>query len=359
MALPFLNNGSKKGRDQVIAVDLGGRTTKAVHVQRKGNDFVLTRYAILDAPIYEKTLSADLLSEHLKSVSAALEAKTKLVVLALGVNDAIVRHVEMPHMPVDDMRMVLKISPRNYLQQDLPNHVFDCHIIPPRQAAKPAEAAKATLGAPQKFRVLATGAKQQLVNDYQTAARNAGLVADVIFPGLIGPVNAFELALPQVFAKEAVALVDIGFRSTSISILNEGELIMSRVVAIGGDRLTSGLAESMGISYAEAEGIKVGMASEVQSTLESMLSPLGRELRASIDFFEHQHDRTITQAYLSGGTARSEFILATLQNEMMVECKTWDPTGFLQRELPPAQVAELEHVATQFGVALGAALAAI
>src|ERR1041385_3931113 len=357
MALPFFDRGSKK-RDQMVAIDLGGRTTKAVLLQRRNDGFVLNRYALLDAPIYEKTLSADLLSEHLKAVSAALEAKNKLVAVAVGVNESIVRHVEMPRMPADDMRLVLKNNTKNYLQQDLPNYMFDCFIIPPRMAGTAAEAAKAGAG-PQKQKVLVAGAKRQLVEDFQTAIKNAGLIPDHIVPGLLGPVNAFEAAMPEVFSREVVALVDLGFKSSSIAILSEGELALSRVMTLGGDRLTAGLAETMGISYAEAEGIKVGMAGEVQPTLESLLTPLGRELRASIDFFEHQHDRPVSQVYVSGGSARSEFILQSLQNEMMVECKTWNATGFLQMALPPQQTAEVEQIAAQLTVALGAALAAL
>jgi type IV pilus assembly protein PilM len=155
-----------------------------------------------------------------------------------------------------------------------------------------------------------------------------------------------------------VALVDIGFKSTSICLLNNGELIVSRVVAIGGDRLTTGLAESMGISYAEAEGIKVGMPAEVQSSLEPVLTPLGRELRASVDFFEHQQDKTISQIYLSGGSARSEFIVKSLEAELMAPCKTWNPTASLHLALPALQSAEIEHVAPQLTVAVGAAAAA-
>ena len=70
---------------------------------------------------------------------------------------------------------------------------------------------------------------------------------------------------------------------------------MSRVLNVGGDRLTAGLAEAMNISYAEAEGIKVGMPAEVQTHLEPVLATLGRELRASIDFFEHQQDKSISR----------------------------------------------------------------
>ncbi len=42
--------------------------------------------------------------------------------------------------------------------------------------------------------------------------------------------------------------------------------------------LTQGLAESMGISYAEAEGIKVGMPAEVQANLEPLLTAAGTRI---------------------------------------------------------------------------------
>ena len=90
--------------------------------------------------------------------------------------------------------------------------------------------------------------------------------------------------------------------------------------------MTNGLAEALSISYAEAEGIKIGMPAEVQPQLESLLLPLGRELRASIDFFEHQQDRPVTQVFLTGGSSRSEFIVQKLQQELMVECKILNPS---------------------------------
>ena len=342
----------------MMAVDLGSRTTKAVCVQRRGHGFALCGFALLDAPIYEKTLPPDLLSEHLKAVARALRPTTKYVSLTAGVNDAQVRHADLPRMPVRDMRMVLKLNSKNYLQQDLPNHVFDCHVTTRAQPPKPSDKLKEP-GGPQKQRVLVTGARQQFVEDCVQGAKGAGLIADFIVPGLVGPVNTFEKAMPEVFEKEAVALVDIGFKNSSICILLEGELILSRVVGIGGDKLTNGVAEALSISYAEAEGIKLGMPSEVQPQLESFLIPLGRELRASIDFFEHQQDRAVTQVFVTGGSARSEFIVQRLQQELMVECKILNPITFLQMQLPPQHTAEIEQVAPQLTVALGAALAAL
>jgi type IV pilus assembly protein PilM len=358
MALPFLNSAARKRRDQMLAVDLGGRVTKAVYLQRRGDGFVLSRYALLDAPIFDKTIPVDLLTEHLKAVALAMETKCKWLTLTMSVNDVLLRHVELPPMPVEDMRLVLKNNPRAYLQQDLVGYVFDCEAAAPAQKPGTGGSAKGPAGQ-QKQKVLIGGAKKQQIDDFVLAARNAGFVPDYIIPGIVGPVNAFENAVPEVFKRESVALVDVGFKSSSIAILQEGELILNRVVGIGGDRLTAGLAESMNISYAEAEGIKIGMPNEVQSVLESLLMPLGRELRASLDFYEHQQDHPVSQVYLSGGPSRSDFVVETLRRELMADCKTWNPTASLKLALSPEQSAEVEHIAPQLTVAIGAALTAL
>src|SRR2546423_1449499 len=116
MGLPNFENGRKQ-RDRMIAVDLGSRTTKAVSVQRRCDAFILSNYTVLDAPIFEKAMSPDLLAEHLKTVNQALDAKSKLLTLTVGVNDSLLRHTEMPRMPIDDIRMVLKLNSKTYLQQ--------------------------------------------------------------------------------------------------------------------------------------------------------------------------------------------------------------------------------------------------
>ena len=339
-----------------MAVDLGGRQSKAVHIQRRGEKYTLLNYAILNVPT-EKKVTLEALADHLNGLSHELGDRTKVVSLALGPNEALLRHAEMPMVPVADLRSMLKCNAKPHLQQDLPDHIFDCQFVMPASGNPTNGAAKGASGI-QHHKVLVGGAKRQVIEDLQAAARSAGLIPEQIVPNLTGPANAFEMAEPEIFAKEIVALVDIGFKSTSISILSAGELMLNRVVNIGGDQLTSGLAESLGISYAEAEGIKVGMPAEVQHNLEPLIIPLGRELRASIDFFEHQQDKTVSQVFLSGASARCEFLVTTLQSELMVPCKTWSPVKFLQLSLPPQKMGELDQTAPLLTTAVGTALAA-
>ncbi len=350
MGLPFTSSHAKR-RDQLVAIDLGIRTTKAVHLQRRGDGLSLLNYAVVVTPEAEKALSTAVLTEHLKEISRQLGNRTKYVTLALGVNETVFKQTEVPLMPQADVRLMLKHNSKTYLQQELPDHVYDCHYAPARVGEAP------KTGANQKHRALVGAARRGLIEDCHAACKAAGLIPDQIVPGLAGPVNAFELAEPEAFQQEVVALVELGFNHTSITILSAGDIILNRVVNLGGDRLTVGLAESLGITYPEAEDIKIGMPAEVVQNLEPLIHPLGRELRASIDFFENQNDKAVSKVYLSGGPARSDLMIQTLQAELMVPCELWNPAKCLQTSLPPEKIGEFEPLSPLLAVAIGAAAA--
>jgi hypothetical protein len=97
---------------QIVAIDLGTRTTKAVQLQRRDEGFELLNYTMQDAPVYEKSLSPELLGEHLNSIIQALGGKTKFVVLAIGVNES------TSYMPSAD---TVKVPPAMSSRPSLPS----------------------------------------------------------------------------------------------------------------------------------------------------------------------------------------------------------------------------------------------
>jgi len=347
MALSFLNSGPKK-KDHVVAIDLGTRVTKAVSVQRKGDSYSLNNFLLKDAPVYDRGLSAEKLADHLKGLMEEMGEKNKQVTLVIGPGESILRPSELPQAPKQQVLQMLKVNSKQYLQQELKEHVFDCHY--PTADSEGDGAGKGGMAA-----ALVGGAKREHVENLKLAAKQAGLVADLITTSLVQPANAFEVAMPEVFEKEVVALVDFGSKHSFISIMMLGELSLSRVVGFGAAKLTTGIAETLGVSQAEAEGIKVGMPQEVEETIQPLLTPLGRELRASIDFFEHQQDKTVSQVFFSGGSSISDHIIQALQSELMVPCKSWNPAGAFTTNVAPQRLGELEQIAPQLTVAVGAA----
>jgi type IV pilus assembly protein PilM len=349
--MTFPNFAGGKRRDQVFAVDLGSRTTKAVLLERREDSFSLARFNVQDAPIYDKALPQGLLTEHLRSIMEAMEPKTRQVVVAIGAGDSVLRSTELPLMPISEMRQMFKFNSKTHLQQDLRDYIFDCHIVPPRAQAQ----VETTKAGQVKYKVWVGGARRELLDNLESSVKAAGLTPSHITLSLLGPVNALEFSQPDTFNREVVALVDLGFKSSAISILADGELCLSRSVELGGDRLTTGLAEAMSITYAEAEGIKVGMPQEVEAHLQPLVAPLGRELRASIDFFEHQREKTVSKVLITGGAARSEFLVQMLQAELGVACKAWFPTEGMKLSLGSQQMTEIEQVSSVLAVAIGSA----
>src|SRR5271170_1649644 len=179
MKFSFLKGGGSK---QILAMDLGTRTTKAVLLDRVDQGLSLSRFVVQDAPTYDKALPQGLLTEHLRNVVEALQPRTKFATVAIGANDSILRSTELPLLPLAEMRQMLKFNSKNYLQQDLKDYVFDCYIAPPRGQAQP-ETAKAGVA---KFKVWVGGTRRDVLMNLQSAVKEAGLIPNQITLSVLG-----------------------------------------------------------------------------------------------------------------------------------------------------------------------------
>lgn len=356
-------NRQKTGRDEIVAIDLGYRITKAVHLRRKGTTYHLQNYVMLDAPIFDQRLSTGALADHLKAVWQALNTRTRHVVLVTGASNALLWHVELPAVPASDLRRMVKLSPKTYLQQDLPDYLFDCYA----KSAPAGDTAfrtrtdfseDTTFRTRRKARALVCGAKIILVEDLKQAARQAGLILEGVTPSQIGLVNAFKM-LPDDSHGEVVALLDIGFHHSTISIVTRGVLALTRIVNLGAERFAEVMNQSPRPESAEGTPSDGPLTEVIQTKLQNLIIQLVKEMDASIGFFVSQQEVTVNQAYVSGGSARSQFIVQTLEVELGLPCETWNPTRSLTLELPPKQRQEIEYDAIQLAVAIGAGLGAL
>lgn len=334
--------------DQIIAIDLGSRSTKAVCLDRDGEALRLVSYTIQDRPDFGKVLSRESLSKHLVAVTEALNPKTKQVILVVGTGESLICHAEMPVIGTSEMRKMVKLSPKLYFQEDLPNYSFDCFVL--HQEATVKSESKQI----RKAKTLIVGIKNQLLKYLQSASNSAGLDVEQVTASQTGAANCFVLS-PEGSQNKIVALVDIGFSHSTISLLVNGEITLTRVVNIGADQFTAGLAEAMGITYSVAEGLKQIMPEKVNAQLKTLILPLSNELSNSIHFFEQQQDKKVSDVYVSGGSARSKFIIEILQSDLHLPCKSWDPTSSLKVKFTAAQSVALQQEAPQLTVAIGAA----
>ena len=347
----------KRQNDQVVVIELGEAITKGVLLGWSNHEFKLLNYVFSPAPTSQSGGSTKALADHLREVTKTLGSPLKHIILSISGGDSLLRYIELPTVPIGDMRKILRMNSVAYLKQDLSDYVFDCFALPNSCTDK--EAVRKSLGS--KSKVLIGGTSQQHLKHLLEAVQEAGLIADQITLGQLGPVNAF-LATLKTPLEESVLFVDIGFLKSTISILMNLDFFLIREIRTGTQTFIHGLSESIGISHSAAEGAisilsEMVFTEKVQSKLQNLVSGLAGELRASMDFFEKEQGKRVRQIFVSGGSALANFIVQSLEIELVIPCKKWSPADLLIHSLPPEKICKAEQDAPELVVAVGAAMA--
>lgn len=100
---------------------------------------------------------------------------------------------------------------------------------------------------------LVTGAKTLLHNLLRCVERAGLEIMDIC----LQPLAAASLALSKDEKNMGVALIDIGGGSTTLAVFQEGELVITHVLPIGGDHITKDIAIGLKTSTENAEKIKL------------------------------------------------------------------------------------------------------
>src|SRR5207245_728747 len=117
---------------------------------------------------------------------------------------------------------------------------------------------------------------------------------------------------------------------TSINFLQGGLPLITRIMHFGGGQLNEYISQVLMLKPQEAEEEKRKMSPPVQELVKTALSPLAREIRSSIDFFERQHDLHVRRIYACGGTASSPHVLASLAEAVGTQVECWNPVESLE-----------------------------
>ncbi len=336
--------GRRYALDEIVAVDFGARFTKAVHLRRKGETLSVLNYALVERPATGKEVwGLTEMAEHLRAVVKQTQAACKNVALILRHEDGVLLRADLPQASTDDLRKMIRMSPKNYLGQDLPDHIFDCFY---RVTEKTGDTSVARRR--QKSRVLVAGARRGAVENAEDLVRLAGLNLVALVPGPVALANAFRLVRDDSHP-DAVALLDMGATHSTINIVGQGDVLLSRVVALGAEKFSDVLSSGAG----RDEMLEEGSPEVMQARLQKAILAFAREVDASVGFYTSQNERHISQLFVSGGTARSQFVLQMLESELTYSCEPWNLLQHIGTDLSAERLKGFEYDLPQMILAIG------
>jgi type IV pilus assembly protein PilM len=198
--------------------------------------------------------------------------------------------------------------------------------------------------------------RSEAVAGYREALRIAGVQLKFL------ETESLALARAVVDTDEPVMLVDLGARTTLVTVFDEATRISANPM-VGGDVLTLAIEHRLQLTYVKAEELKqkAGLNPAVQDgrvmlILQKPLAEIVEELRRTKSFFERQSGRALSQMVLVGGTSMMPGLVEYMAANF-TDCRVRQGTPFSGLSIGdfPGSVKALDqHIfyATAVGLAL-------
>lgn len=291
---------------RVIGVDIGTTQIRAIEVElagKSGSAGSVLSFAALPAPMGAiadgEVLEVQTVASLLKQLWSRGKFSHKSVVIGLGNPRTVVREMEVPALPMQQLR------------SSLPFQVAEILPIPTDEALLDFYPTAHRIEDGGEFlRGIMVGAAKAGVSNSILAVETAGLRPIGV------DLNAFAILRAQSFGdwrQQVVAFVDVGARVTNVVIAAQGQPRLVRMLPTGGQDATDAVASAMQVPVAEAEGIKraVGVGMEVppqQQLARDAVTQATRQLVEGIRntfvyFSGNNPGQSIQHVVLTGGGA--------------------------------------------------------
>lgn len=360
-----LFGGKKEEKfEGLLGVDIGPSGIKIVElVPEKGrlrlSTYGYSEFAQAKADGEDYLASPDKAVDAIRRIMKESGMKATRAVAALpsaSVFQAIIT-IPRPETAKTELKPIIEAQASKLLPLPLTDMIVDSNVLDKDLLPKEGKDEKKEESQPRHIRVLVTAAPKVLVEKYIEVFRRAKIELVSL------ETEAFALIRSLIGKdKSRVMLVDMGFVQTNICIVDNGTPHLSRSVKGGGAHLTQALAQSMSMSFDDAERMKRDLAAqdgadEPPKVLKDALAPFVHEVKYALELYTQQefHDNSsVEKIIVCGGSAHVPALDPYLTKMLNVNVYIGDPWARIAA--PPALRPVLEEVGPRFAVALGLAM---
>ncbi|MCX7625692.1 MAG: type IV pilus assembly protein PilM, partial [Candidatus Sumerlaeaceae bacterium] len=339
-------------------------------------------YPSLDA----KMSASDRRAAKLEAVRQALaegDISAKFVVSSVSGESIIVRYIQLPDMPENELEGAVRWEAEDYIPFPLDEVNLDWVVL-----------GRSEVSGQTKIDILLVAAKKELVADHITMLKELELQPAIVDVNSFAFLNCFELNyMPP--ASDVVALLDIGAEVSSINIFHAGGSRFSRDISIAGDTVTAGIQQRVGCSFQRAEelkrkeglpapaaddldtdfGAETSLLDTIRGTVERITGEtlteetpefiastvirrvfqnLAQEVKRSLAFFENQSGLSVQKLFVGGGTSLTKNVREFLSHELGIPVDLMDPLRSVG--VAGVEKQKVEKIRPHLGVAIGLGL---
>ena len=350
-----------------IGLDIGTSGVRAAELSLGKAQVTLEKFgqvALPDGAVRDgEVLDVGAVAAAIKQLWAHTRFSGKKVVVGVANQKVVVRQVDIPWMPADELKRSLAFQVQDFVPMPVEHAVLDFHPLEELTGE----------GGSRMVRGLLVAASRDMVNNALAAVQKAGLSPMMVDLTSFAVLRAMGSADHLGMGVPVEALVDVGARVTNIVVHEGGVPRFVRILLMGGEDITNAVAERMGVPPAQAEAIKQELSirstptatagPEVQAAtraVESTVAAFVDEVRGSLDYYTATAGSApIGRLLLTGGGARLGGLAERLTGATRVPVELGEPLSGLRlgkTGLSPEQLRFVEPLAAvPVGLALGVA----
>lgn len=336
--LPFF-----KKKEGVLGIDVGTSSVKMVELSRNGVNPRLRNYSLLSSYGYAERFNNAIQTSSFKMLeddvidmvrAVLVEAKTKTRTAAFSIPAflSFFTVVDFPKMDREEVEKAIPYEARKYIPVPVSEVVLRSYIVPSSSDRSTAS-------------VLLVAVPRETIEKYKRIAKGTGLELISLEVEILSLVRALQDS-----QKGIVLLIDIGARSTSISIVDSGFVRITHHFDAAGDDLTKAIVRGMNLIPSKAESLKrstgiVGREREetVSSIIFPILDMICLETVRILDIYkERQPQKKIERCILVGGSANLPGIVDYFVEKFAVTVSVGNPfTDILYPEVLSSALREI------------------
>ncbi len=210
--------------------------------------------------------------------------------------------------------------------------------------------------------VLLVGARREIVEQYVTVIKEAGMQLGIVEAGALSLVNMFEVNYGVIDG--LIAVISIGASSTSVIFIDRGRVLYNHELGMGGDAFTAAIAQTMNMAWEAAESLKISAAAsqadlpaEFQRIMAETNNTMSNEMRQVFSFFASSSDAEgcgpVKHAFLIGGGSRTLGIDAALATAVGVPIHLANPFQNIEIDERKFKLDRVMGLGPMFGVSIG------
>lgn len=302
-----------------IGLDIGSSAVRAAEVELSQGRRVVRRYGQVGIPngwvVDGEIVNSHGVAEAIRHLWAETRFSSNKVVVGVSGPRVFVRQADVPNVDAAELRSSLKFNGQELVPIPLDDASFDFSVIDSASGSEePAGGGK---------RLLLVAAHKDVLHNYLEVVRAAGLSAVAMDSSAL----ALLRAVPPSAEDGMEVVVSIGAELTTVAVREMGVPRFLRTLTVGGNKLTSSLAESLHIEMAVAERLKRGAVpadtpqlAQTRKTVSTEMRDLAEDVRATVDFFSSQSDhRDIQRIMVTGGASQTNGLAAAIGGNLPVQ----------------------------------------